>query len=315
MHWLHNRWLRLGLLPVALAVCGGTPVIAENRLEGGQFSQRGDADWRTRPKSAMGLGLPADRWTTGEASAPPDRQADRCKKWQAVADRLGETYAGHTLRRTLVRRHCEMLGAQAVVSGRWEWPWNGLERGRTLPPRAHRDYGSWSIRCGAGPARRRCALVQVASATQADGAAHSTITTHFVIDRVGGREVLLWRVFVPRAPAPATALAALVHDDVGVSSAMPVAVRAAGEVRFKLGPVQPWERFPVCSATGCLIEVGAERAGAAATTLADGRPVTLDVRHGDGGVSPVTLEAGEFHTALIELIRLRRAERRPEVAR
>ena len=38
-----------------------------------------------------------------------------CRRWRAAAASLGETYAGHLLRQTVVRRQCRSLEADRVV--------------------------------------------------------------------------------------------------------------------------------------------------------------------------------------------------------
>lgn len=305
--------LALGL--ASQAVSSGHAA-AESWGEAGPRLVNADMDWRHRHQAVMRLGLPAERWSPDEPHASGPSGAERCRKWRAVADSLGETFAGHTLRKTLVRRHCDMFGPEEAPAARWDWPWNGLERGRLVPPRLHRSFGAWAIRCGTGSARRRCALVHEATAVASDGAGlapspSAAIVTHFVIDRVAGREVLLWRLFVPRPPSEAAAVAGIGRV-VPAGPTQPAMAETPGEVRFKLGPTRPWERFPVCVAAGCLMEVRAERAGEAATHLADGQILGLELRQAGGPSTPVALPTRGFAPALAELIRLRRNERRPE---
>ena len=307
------RGLISGLLVAAVALAiGSTPGSA--RVWGEASPQFADIepDWRQQKRGGMRLGLPADRWVVDEAPTSGPRRADRCKRWRAVADTLGETFAGYTLRRTIVRRNCEMFGPDDATA-RWDWPWNGLERGRMMPPRSHRVYGDWAIRCGMGLNRRRCALMHDTPPGEAVAASSPRISTHFVIDRVAGREVLLWRLFVPSAGAINPALLGL--EEAGSEDALQPASLGATEMRFKLGPALPWEKFPVCAAGGCLMEISAERAGKAATHLADGLPLGLELRRAGAEALPINLPALGFARALTELIRLRRAERRPDGVR
>ncbi len=206
-----------------------------------------------------------------------------------------------------------MFGPDESSAGRWDWPWNGLERGRVLPPRSHRVYGAWSIRCGTGLNRRRCALMHDAATSDPADAPTLRVSTHFVIDRVAGREVLLWRLFVPATEVAAPPL--LEFADAATAHTIQRTSLGAADMRFKLGPALPWEKFPVCSASGCLMEISAERAGKAATHLADGQPLGLELRRAGAESLPISLPAQGFAQALAELIRLRRAERRPDSVR
>lgn len=302
-----------GLVATLAAMASGT--ISVLAYGSGEFPARfADVgpDWRSQSRGSMRLGLPADRWAAEEAPASGPRRVDRCKRWRAVAESLGETFAGYTLRKTVVRRNCEMFGPDDTTS-RWDWPWNGIERGRIQPPRAHRVYGHWAIRCGTGVNRRRCALMHNAPPDDVTGGLAPRISTHFVIDRVAGREVLLWRLFVPATDATPPALLGLAGA--GPGDTIQRAALGPGDMRFKLGPALPWEKFPVCSASGCLMEVSAERAGQAATHLADGLPLGLELRRAGAETLAISLPALGFAPALTELIRLRRAERRPDGVR
>ncbi len=306
------RGLMVAVLVVLAALTtGSSSGVARNWSEVAPHFDDAEPDWRGQIRGGMRLGLPADRWAVDEEAPPPGaRRADRCKRWRAVADSLGETFAGYTLRRTVVRRNCEMFGPDEATATRWDWPWNGLERGRIVPPRAHRAYGDWTIRCGQGPNRRRCALIHDAAAGDASAPSGPRMSTHFVIDRVAGREVLLWRLFVPAVAAAAPARLEFARAG-AVDPLQPVSL-GSPEMRFKLGPALPWEKFPVCAAIGCLMEISAERAGQAATHLADGLPLGLELRRAGGESLPVSLPAVGFAPALGELIRLRRAERRSD---
>jgi invasion protein IalB len=237
----------------------------------------------------------------------PSRAGDgttSCQRWRRAADRLGETYAGHALRRWLAARPCapDVTGARPR---HWEWPWSDLAHTLALPPTLHRQSGDWSIRCGAGEARRRCALVHVAAShteTSLGGVAPTgarpLVATHFVIDRVGGREMLLWRIAIDAAP------------DATASQGAP---SRTGEQRdaviFRVGIARQKTGFVACGPTGCLAEVRSMAAGAVATRLAAGAPVRLEVLRGSAMATSIVPARG-FGTGLAELIRLRRHEGR-----
>ena len=53
------------------------------------------------PDVAMRLGFPVDRWQAEPVSVKPLGRAERCRRWRATASSLGETFAGHTLRKTI----------------------------------------------------------------------------------------------------------------------------------------------------------------------------------------------------------------------
>ena len=107
--------LMLGLLAMLAALAAGSSRgSAQGRLaqEWGETSPRfadiapdwgvtdwggrdwGGRDWRDRSTGAMRLGLPADRWAADDSPPAGPRRADRCKRWRAVAESLGETFAG-----------------------------------------------------------------------------------------------------------------------------------------------------------------------------------------------------------------------------
>jgi hypothetical protein len=247
----------------------------------------------------------------------------QCRKWSAMARRLGETYAGHAVRQSVVRRVCGLLGGERT-GDIWDWPWNGLTQGHVVPPRPYRDFGAWEIRCGLGSYRRRCALLYTADAARPQPPkGERQIVTHFVVDMVGGREILLWRMFVPnlvvetatpvntsRARADGNTTGTPVRI-AGAVAAVPVPLAA----RYVIDGIARQERFPACAAPGCLMEADMPSGGRVATELWEGRPVSVQV---DGGTQPpqaVTLPANGFRAALKELIRLRHAENRRAPAR
>lgn len=245
----------------------------------------------------MALGLHADRWRPESTLTPHARPLSNCKRWWAAASRLGETYAGHLLRQTVIRRECRFLEADRAEET-WDWPWASLSGGRVLPPRLHAALGEWEIRCGAAGTRRRCALLHKSpmGADQVLDLPDQAIVTHFVIDAVGGRESLLWRMFVPQASdtlAPA-----------------PPKRHSNGAVRYRLDEAERTEPFPACTATGCLMEANIRHAADVATRLWDGQPLHLHIRLRSDPPLDLTLPAAGFRAGLKELVRLRREEAR-----
>jgi invasion protein IalB len=248
----------------------------------------------------------------GEDEAAPDGLAARrklarneCRRWRAAASHLGETYAGHRLRRTAVSRHCPFLES-ARADETWDWPWSSLGDGRTLPPRLHMAVGDWEIRCGTARARRRCALLHRGpSLPQAAGDQQPLIVTHFVIDMVGRREIVLWRVHVPVIARAASALQDHTDLTAGIAGR-----HGSGRILYNMDGAEQTEVFPACAPTGCLMEANVRRAGSVVTHLWDGQALDLRVDLGTQPPIQMTLPAAGFRAGLKELIRLRREELR-----
>lgn len=276
----------------------------------------------------MSLGGPADQWTSDGASQSkpvlPGQSKDQCRKWRAMSARLGETYAGHTVRQSVLKRVCGLLDSERSADI-WDWPWNGLAQGRLVPPRAYRMIGAWEIRCGVAAHRRRCALVHSAS-LPADGEPKPnvpSIVTHFVVDMVAGREVLLWRMFVPGATKTLRNPDST-RQEAHLSEESATSVRVAGvgatppplsAVRYSLAQSEQREIFSACVSQGCLMEANVKRGGRVASELWEGHPLVLDVETGTGRSMRVTLPAKDFRAGLKELIRLRREEDRRQPSR
>lgn len=288
------RWLTVPIAAV-LALCVGTavPISArEFQPASGEFSHH------------LGEGL--DGGTQNGLSVRRKTAKNQCRRWRAAASHLGETYAGHRLRRTVVSRHCPFLES-VRADETWDWPWSSLGRGRVLPPRLHTAIGEWEIRCGMVRARRRCALLH--RGPTLTGAAHDShqpsIVTHFVIDMVGRREIVLWRIYVPIA-APATASA---QESTALTAGV-AGRHGSGRIHYQLDGAEHTEVFPACALTGCLMEANVRRAGTVATNLWDGHALDLRVDLGTQPPIPMTLPAAGFRAGLKELVRLRREEMR-----
>lgn len=296
----------LTILTATLAMWAFASGVALADGGGGHMSPPDTASW-TQDRPIMHLGLPPDETIDESTTAPKPNRQEQCRRWTSVAASLGETFAGHALRSTIVRRHCAFI--QAETDEIWDWPWNSLAQGSVAPPTLHRAFGSWQIRCAIVGERRRCALMHVSKVPDA-GAANASRTkpfvTHFVIDRVTGQEVLLWRLFVP-ALVKATAT---VVDATNTAAPAPLPTKSLSSptVRFRIAERRFSERFPACTPAGCMLEIRAKSAGMIATDLAAGTSLTLDLN--DEGSAPARLNvpARGYRAGLAELIRLRRAE-------
>ena len=231
--------------------------------------------------------------------------ARQCRRWRSLATQLGETYAGHRLRSTVLERLCNS-GEEEATDDVWSWPWADLEKGPTVPPRAHRTFGDWEIRCGHAGNRRRCALLYraVLSADDQPDIGENEIVVHFVIDMVAGRETVLWRMFVP-VSSTARSL-----GPSGREASVEQQVAARGGVRYRVGGIEMVERFPVCLGKNCVMEAHIQRSGAVINRLWDGREIELQVSVVDSEPFMMTLPAQGFRAAFGELMRLRRDELR-----
>jgi len=247
----------------------------------------GSAD-SARPNAGSLLGTPS------RSLAVSARLARECQRWHAIARRLGETYAGHRFRTAVVEPNCR----HQATSGRahvWSWPWRDGSIARGLPPLHHTTFGKWEIRCARVGAIQRCALLAAFDARSITGQrAGPDIVTHFVIDRIAGRESLLWRVLVrtPSRSAPAIKRVELLTE--GKRLVLP---------------------FETCGIAGCLMEADLETAGETARELSEGVPVQLELPARHRHRYRVTINGEEFGAALTELIRLRNAEASEPVRR
>jgi invasion protein IalB len=295
VRWMRRRADMRGLtilIATALAVCATAPGSAR------------ELPPTTQELSHLGFSEDAD--AANGLAARRKSARNQCWRWRAAASHLGETYAGHRLRRTAVSRHCPFLES-ARADETWDWPWSSLGDGRVLPPRLHAAFADWEIRCGTARARRRCALLHRGPALP--GAIRESrqpsIVTHFVIDMVGRREIVLWRIYVP-VVAPATAA---LQESTNLTAGI-AGRHGTGRILYQLDGTEHTEVFPACAASACLMEANVRRAGSVVTHLWDGQ--TLDL-HVDLGTQPpiqMTLPADGFRAGLKELIRLRREEMR-----
>jgi hypothetical protein len=277
------------------------------------------ASWTERP---MGIGrMQAMEAAPGRTAGTSTSPADKCAKWRRIADRLGETYAGVRLRRTVVARVCAFADEAPRDDQIWAWPWGGSGSGSgsgqeldgELPPRLHATFAAWSIRCGpvdgnfrsrasGDPAtdRERCALISEAVAEVPAAVATGRIVTHFVIDHIGGEDRVLWRVYVERAEPHWFDAASTGRSD---AASDPVFQARAGTLAVQ-------KSFDGCGRAGCLLEADVAVGGRIAARLADGAGIEIDVRPAPGVLVTRAVAAEGFRAGWRELARLRRSERR-----
>jgi invasion protein IalB len=226
--------------------------------------------------------IPIGRSFLGPIHSPRD-----CRRWRAAAARLGETYAGFRLRQTIVARACA-FSDEARLDEPWSWPWRVKEMRSELPPRLVSRFGDWQIRCGHAGQRRRCVLaVTRGLAGPPDPDVDDLpLVAHFVIDQVGGREVLLWRLHV---------IADLVRT---------------GGLEIVMAKRRRPESFDVCGRIGCMAETETRLSAEAANWLWDGKAIEIQLAGENGHALAATLPGLGFRAGLSELIRLRRLESR-----
>ena len=303
----------LGATVLAASLAGA--VTADAQEVAAPWPAAGDA-W----PAAMRLGHRSEPPPAAASDPARTSRASQCRKWRSMAAHLGESFAGYTLRSSVLRRVCDGPGEAADES--WDWPWVGLKQGRLLPPRLQQTAGAWQIRCGFAGARQRCAAVHVAAVSGGSPAppderpgelVAQTIIAHFVIDTIAGRESVLWRLYVASEPGAGAG----VRADANVGETGGVRVASAGPMRadrrsvtYVLGDALHEERFSACSERGCIMEAGPARASQVATALWDGAAVPASVTLASGGTVEVVLPGQGFRQALRELVRLRRDEAR-----
>ena len=212
---------------------------------------------------------------------------------QTLVGKLGETFAGYRLRQTWTARICAMTN-HAFDDGIWSWPWaigaaaptvaNTESLNRDLPPRLLRTFGAWDIRCGRVGTRQRCALIRSDVLHRDGGTTGVRVVSHFVIDTVAGREIVLWRVFVAQPMA----------DDDAISIVLP------GRIVRK--------PFDQCMPGGCLMEAELAVSAAVATELWQGQSMEFRLSLPPVDATIVLPSLG-FREGLGELTRMRREDR------
>ena len=151
-----------------------------------------------------------------------------------------------------------------------------------LPPHHHATLGAWEIRCSHVGARQRCALIRAEAA--ADGQSTGSIVSHFVIDAVAGREIVLWRVVVARPEI------------------------AAGAIAVNVAATTVHQSYSQCLDNGCIMESGVAISAKVASQLWHGAPVSIQLE-ASPGASVFVLPALGFREGLAELTRLRHDDR------
>lgn len=245
-----------------------------------------------------------------QSGAKPGHRMGQCHKWRAMSHQLGETFAGHALRESVLKRVCLGIGNERH-DDIWDWPWSGVASGRLLPPRTHRSMGAWQIRCGLGSKRQRCALLHRATMPGAQpGDAASVVVAHFVIDMVAGRESVLWRVFVPQMDADARDTRDARIEARAEASATAMSARERPSLTYQIGEHELADKFSTCAAAGCMMEANLRHAGVVVSGLWDGHAVRLRLPAQTNGEQVVRVPARGFRAGLAELMRLRREELR-----
>ena len=289
---------------VLITLCVGAPKVALAETSGTMFPAS-RLELSTAP---MRLGRPFESQGTDDGARSRRSAKEKCTRWRAIAQHLGESYAGYTLRSGVVRRMCD---GPLVDHGSdsWDWPWAGLAQGRLLPPRSHKTFENWQIRCGAGVWRHRCAAISslATSHRNADGSRRSPMIAHFIIDMVAGRESVLWRLYVPTE-------AEVEADADTVAAGLPPGASAGAEggllrdfaaIRYSIGAKAYEERFVACGRDGCLMEAALAASSEIATRLWDGIAIDLKVAGQGRQVIQSILPSRGFRAALSELMRLR----------
>lgn len=254
-------------------------------------------------RMSLGVELPTE--TIQPVRRPAKAAGSNCRKWRHVASRLGETYAGVTLRRAVVEKACALAGLDGAEDAIWAWPWLGGEIDAALPPRLHTQAGPWIIRCANVGRRERCALIYAALLPLGAGDHDAMrITTHFVIDTIAGQQRLLWRVLAERVSG----------DWYGVA-------RRASQpsprevVRVGLAQRTIDEPFDGCSGSGCLMEADVRVGADAANQLWEGHALKLTLTPRLDFSFDLIIPATGFRVGLGELARLKRREEHAEIGR
>lgn len=248
-------------------------------------SAKAHAVYRQEAMSRLGLSSGRSGGRIGR-SVPGD-----CRRWREIANGLGETYAGWRFRKTILPRACGKEIESRPDAVVWRWPWREEEPGADLPPQLHARFGAWEIRCERAGRRQRCALATrarlIGRSSGLDGSElHERLTVHFVIDRIGGRELMLLRVHATGT------------------------TWTTRKVRLRLGERLFSEAFDQCGKLGCVAESSTQRSTRAANWLWDGEAIRLRLIGADGRRQGVRLSAAGFRAGFVELVRLRREESR-----
>ncbi len=216
--------------------------------------------------------------------APPTAARAQCRRLAAIAERLGGTFAGHRLRNGVMVDVC----AGHVDAGgparppQTSWPWAQSGSAHTPPGAEVARFGAWRLHCQPALSAPFCVLAAAASP--------AGLSAHFVIDRVAGRETLLWRIVADRA-----------------------AIGDAGGVVLTAQSARRVEAFDICGPAECIMEADTVRAAAVADRLWSGAAVRFDL---DSTASPTgvfALPATGFRQGLAALIR-QRSGPRPDLA-
>lgn len=244
---------------------------------------------RARAREDDGLGT--------ERRAPRD-----CRKLKALAGQLGETFAGHRLRSTLLDRSCGLHQVETHSDDVWSWPWRS-PAADDLPPTSAGRFGAWEVRCGNAGRRQRCALVHVLGADGDPNQGLVRVSTHFIMDALAGRESVVWRVVVAAGTRPERGSASP-RGGTGESDA------AARAVTFVHGDGEVRVAFAMCRDGACIMEASPRHASDVVGRLADGSPIEIKLTGESGERTSIILPATGFRSGFNALGRLRREELR-----
>ncbi len=235
--------------------------------------------WAVAPGPALArdaLGISSGPESLIEQPLPPPRATHTtpCARARALAERLGETFAGYRIRETLVARTCAFALQDRATTTLWDWPWrllahdaavvqNNPDDIKLVPPLAMREAGLWQIRCDQTEHRRRCALIRSEPVLPltTDRSTPRTPTlppviAHAVLDRVAGRTTVLFRIFIPRQFGEQTSIV----------------------VEHGQGPAA----LPVnrCRPIGCFVEADISQGSEIVRHLWEGQPVSVGLKLG-----------------------------------
>lgn len=309
-----RRAVRTALVMMCLAASVALPAGAEVRQNELQPTLVAVHSSRSVSVSAE---LKSDFAVEREPLVPPSGtgtglKPGQCAKWRAMAHQLGETFAGHALRESVLKRVCVGLTSERYDDV-WDWPWSRFAAGHLLPPRTHRWTDAWQIRCGLAPKRHRCALLHLAALPDRDpNEVSAFVIAHVVIDMVAGRETVLWRVFVPQPEQDGRGARLDAKSDVLGPTTAVIPARDRPALKYQAGGQEFADKYVACAPMGCIAEATLRHAALVVSGLIDGLPIDLRVEGHAGVERSVRVPSRGFRAGFAELIRLRREELRSE---
>jgi hypothetical protein len=258
-------------------------------------------------------------------------QASRCTRARAIADKLGETFAGHRVRETLVARSCAFaLHERSAPAALWDWPWRLVSEShephsrttsdveRLLPPFTMGDAGQWQIRCGRTELRQRCALLRIEPVALRSTASASA-SSSAIANTIDSEPPFAPLVSASAIAAPPVIAHAVIDTVAGRTTVLfriflPRFATPPRSISVSIG--QGAITLPInrCGALGCILEADTNSGAAIVRHLWEGHPLalTVDVGHGHAEAS---IPAFGFRDGIQGLVGLERIEARRGVAR